>query len=350
MTSPGDDGFEEALRRALSDAASEVEPGADGLDKIRARIGDRPPRPWLLSVISGLADRVRHWTWRGHWSWQDSLPRLSALWERRSRRGNFRGQGVEWVRFVTVLAGVAVLAAIALGVQPFRHAILQAGSSLNEGGGPTRSSAGTEGNATQAANGSTPTTATVASGGGPSSQARTSASGRAAAPHPTSSARCVSGALPVLSAGQPSQATVAAKTGGTSSGTSSSGTSSATRVASPLSSGSSRPAEPVYTSANVPTCPVGTPTGTPTPTPTSSSASLVPTPSDDPSTQWSAPSWSDPTPTPTASGSSPSGDPSNGDPANGDPSSSAPDPPSRSWESWQQRRPADHRDQHHRRR
>ena len=52
MTSPEDDGLEEALRRALSDAASEIEPGADGLDKIRARIGDRRPRPWLLSVSS----------------------------------------------------------------------------------------------------------------------------------------------------------------------------------------------------------------------------------------------------------------------------------------------------------
>src|SRR6202035_593569 len=130
MTSPGDDGLEEALRRALSDAASEVKPGADGLDKIRARSGDRPPRPWLLSILSGLVDRLRHWTWRGHWAWPDSLPRLSALWERRSRRGNFPGQGAGWVRFVTVLAGVAALAAIALGVQPFRHAILQAGSSL----------------------------------------------------------------------------------------------------------------------------------------------------------------------------------------------------------------------------
>ena len=134
MTSPGDDGLEEALRRALSDAASEIEPGTDGLDRIRGRIGNRPPRPWLFSILSGLLDRVRHWTWRGHWAWQDSLPRLSALRERRSRRGNFQGQGAGWVRFVTVLAGIAALAGIALGVQPFRHAILQASSSLNGGG------------------------------------------------------------------------------------------------------------------------------------------------------------------------------------------------------------------------
>jgi len=125
MTSPEDDGLEEALRRALSDAASGLDPGTDGLDKIRARIGHRPSRPWLFSVLVGLVDRIRHWTWRGHWAWQESLPRPGALRERRSRRGNFLGWGIGF-RFVTVLAGIAVVASVALGVQPFRHAILQA--------------------------------------------------------------------------------------------------------------------------------------------------------------------------------------------------------------------------------
>src|SRR5487761_1186905 len=145
MTSPEDNSLEEALRRALSNAAGEVEPGSDGLDKIRARIGNRPPRPWLFSVLAGLIGRVRYWPWRGHWAWQDSLPGLRALQERRSRRGNFHGSGIGWLRYVTVLAGIAVLASIALGVQPVRHAILQASSSLNGGGGSTRSGAGTEG-------------------------------------------------------------------------------------------------------------------------------------------------------------------------------------------------------------
>ena len=94
MTSPEDNGLEEALRRALSDAASEVEPGTDGLEKIRARIGNRPPRPWLFSVLAGLIGRVRHWTWRGHWAWQDSLPRLGPPGSARSRRGNFPGWGI----------------------------------------------------------------------------------------------------------------------------------------------------------------------------------------------------------------------------------------------------------------
>ena len=149
MTSPEDDDLEQSLRRALSAAAGEVEPGDDGLDKIRTRIGDRPPRPWLLSVFFGVLDRARNWTWRGHWAWQDSLPGLSALRERRSRRSNFPRWDIRWLRLVTVVGGVSVIACIALGVQPFRQAILQASTSLNGGGATPRGSAGTEGNGTQ---------------------------------------------------------------------------------------------------------------------------------------------------------------------------------------------------------
>ncbi|MGH3206957.1 MAG: hypothetical protein ACRDNO_04280 [Trebonia sp.] len=341
MTSPEDDGLEETLRRALSDAADEVEPGTDGLDRIRARIDNRPPRPWLFSVLVGFVDRVRHWTWRGHWAWQDSLPRLKAPQERRSRRGNFRGRGFGWVRYVTVLAGIAVLASVALGVQPLRHAILQAGSSLNGGGGPPRASAGTEGNGTQASGGSaTPTTATVASGGGQTSQTHTTASGKAVAPQPTSSGRCVSTALPVVTTAKPSETTVA---------TGASSTAPATNVPSSASSSPTVPTEPVYTNSNAPTCPVAAPTRTPSPTPTSSSASPVPTPSDVPPTQTSSPTGTDPTgtdptatdPAPTASGSSPTGDP---------PTWSPSDPPTRTWTYRQGRRHADLLEWHHWRR
>ena len=344
MTSPEDDGLEEKLRRALSSAAGEVEPGAGGLDQIRARIRNRPPRPWLLSVLVGLVDRVRHWTWRGHWAWPDSLPRLRAPQERRSRRGNFQEWGFGWVRFVTVLAGIAVLAGMALAVQPFRHAILQAGSSLNGGGGGSpRASAGTEGSGTQAATGGTrtPSTATVASGAGQTSQARTTAAGKTAAPHPTSSGRCVSTVLPVVTSAKPSE---------TSAATGAAGTPSATNVATSLSASSSVPAAPVYTNSNVPTCPVAAPSTTPTPTPvpTSSSASLDPTPSDVPPTQAPPPTGTDPTPT--ASGSSPTGDPTNGDPASGDPTSSPWDSTSRSWADRQDERHAGLLDWHQRRR
>ena len=97
MTSPEDDNLEERLRRALSEAAGEVEPGSDGLDKIRARIGGRRPRPRLFSVLFGVVGWARNWTWRGHWAWQDSLPGLGALREWRSRRSNFPRWDIRWL-------------------------------------------------------------------------------------------------------------------------------------------------------------------------------------------------------------------------------------------------------------
>ncbi len=335
MTSPEDDGLEEALRRALSDAASEVEPGGDGLEKIRARIGDRPPRPWLLSVLVGLADRVRHWTWRGHWAWQDSLPGLSARRERRSRRSNFPGRGIGWLRLVTVLAGVAVLAGIALGVQPVRHAISQASSSLNGGGGSTNGGGGTEGKGTQAHGGATPTVGVASSGSGPVGQTGTVATNsHTATPRPAASGRCGSSALPSLTGAKPSQTSA---TPAASASTASAAPSTATPAA--RSAGSATSAQPVYTSTNEQTCPVTRPTRTPTPTPTSSSAAPIPTPADTSPTQASSPTWTDPTPTPTptSSGSSPTSDPRPWRP---------PDPPSRSRQDRGQRRHASLRDQH----
>src|SRR5581483_3959717 len=168
MTSPeDDDDLEEALRRALSEAVSEVEPGKDGLDKIRARIGDRPPRPWLSSVLVGLADRIRYWTWHGHWAWQESLPGLRALRERRSRRNTFPGWSIGWFRLVTILTGATVVASLALGRQPFRQAILQASTLLDGGDGPTPGSGAPEGDGTEAGGGSsTPATGGTTSGSG----------------------------------------------------------------------------------------------------------------------------------------------------------------------------------------
>ena len=71
-------GLEDALRRALSDAVSGIEPGSDGLDNIRARIGGRPPRPWLLAVLAGAAERVKSVTWRGHWAWPGLPPSIRS--------------------------------------------------------------------------------------------------------------------------------------------------------------------------------------------------------------------------------------------------------------------------------
>src|ERR1700756_536631 len=98
MTSPEDDGLEEELRRALSEAADAVETGTDGLDKIRDRIGSPPPRPPALRGLLGAVERVRYWTWRGHWAWTARLPELPEPREWRSRRSNFPRWGLGSLR------------------------------------------------------------------------------------------------------------------------------------------------------------------------------------------------------------------------------------------------------------
>jgi hypothetical protein len=313
MTSPGDDELEEALRRALSAAAGEVEPGADGLDKIRARIGGRQPRPWLLSVLSGVVDRVRHWTWGGHWAWRDSPSRLRAFWERRSRRSKFPRRDIGWLRPLTAVAGVALLAGVMLGVQPVRQAILQARTSLDGGGGAARDSVGTEGDGTRAGDGGAPTAdGATPAGGGPGGQAGSAAvPGQSPAPatHSASSAGCVSTVLPVVADAEPSQASVVPEASGTASA-------QAAAAASPTAS-SATPTQPYHTNADGPTCPGPVPTSSPTLTPAGSSP--APTPSDGPSTPAYTPPETgpsqEPTPTPTASSPSPTADPPSGSPS-----------------------------------
>src|SRR6202451_4909580 len=68
MTTP-EGGMEEVLRRGLAGAVERIEPSADGLERIRDRIGNRPPRPWLLAVGADALGTARHWVWPGHWSW-----------------------------------------------------------------------------------------------------------------------------------------------------------------------------------------------------------------------------------------------------------------------------------------
>lgn len=186
MTAP-DNGMEEALRRALTEAVSQVETGPEALERIRTRIGRRPPRPWLVSVIADVLHRVRNWTWRGHWAWQLSwawpatVPAPSALpWPRlrrlpgaprpgalrpsapRPEGARLPGSGrhprfvrldsINWLRPVAVLAGIAILASVSFGVQPFRQAIIAASTTVLTGGQPPTGGAGTDGSATRAGN------------------------------------------------------------------------------------------------------------------------------------------------------------------------------------------------------
>lgn len=119
MTAPEDD-LENALRQALSAAVDGVEPGSDGLERIRARTS-RPPRPWLIAMAGAVVERGRNWVWRGHWAW----PRYSPP------------ANVCWIRPVAVLVGAGLIAAVTLAVTPLRQAVVQASSAVLTGGQTT---------------------------------------------------------------------------------------------------------------------------------------------------------------------------------------------------------------------
>jgi hypothetical protein len=192
MTAP-DDGLEEELRRALDAAASQVEPGDSGLERILARTSRTAPRPWLASTVAEAFRRVRHWTWRGHWAWQDpgywrsgewrsaelavrvatarrqagvwgarawrpaaagagrARRRVIAWWARVWRSGMSawlvpgatspalrpvtRRQGRTWLRLAAGLAAAASVTAVTVAVPPLRAAFVQVGSTVLTSGG-----------------------------------------------------------------------------------------------------------------------------------------------------------------------------------------------------------------------
>src|ERR1700691_382640 len=198
MTGPEDD-LEQALRKALSAAVGGVEPGADGLERIRARTS-RPPRRWPLAMASGVVERARNWVWRGHWVW--ARPSFHQVGERvrhharhwagfsspvprampRSMsRALIQAARSNWVRPAAVLGGVASIAAAALAVPPLRQAIVQASSDVLTGGQTTAVlGTSTDGGGAPAGGG-----ARQPGPGQPSPGASSPAAGHAAAPATT---------------------------------------------------------------------------------------------------------------------------------------------------------------------
>ena len=325
MTSPEDDGLEEALRRALSEAAGEVEPGGDGLDKIHARIGSRPPRPWLLSVILGVVERVRYWTWRGHWAWPTSLPKIPGLRGTRSRRSNFPRMGIR----------VAPTRGSTRRDRGHRqrhawHSAIQARDPPGERRAEWRwrTTAGQRENRGQrsadhrrrerhACDGWR-SVGRGQAGAGPTPSA--AARSRTVKPHPAATAKCAPTTSPVAKGAQSSLTDVTPPQV--------SATTPSTQVTGPLVP--SPAASPQPDSTSTATCPVASPTASPTPTPTGSPSSPVPTP-------WATsptPTYTDPSPWPTT----PTADPS--PPGYHRPSPSG--PPSCSRPDRQRGMPADH--------
>jgi hypothetical protein len=282
MTSPGDDeGLEDELRRALSEAASGVEPNADGLDKIRARIAGRPPRPRLTSVLFGIVERVRNWTWRGHWAWPDRLSRLVEDRWPRLRRGSFPRRGTGSLRLAAVFAAVAVIASVTLGVQPLRNAILQASTALQGGGGTQRATVGTDANGAP----------TVVRGNGTSLPGGGQAGSGGTSPVTTTP----SAVKPHKSAAACPTSTADTQVSLTNIRTSA----TATAATTPVVAATVTPAQSGAANATTVTCPVS-PTESATPAPTASSGNWAPVST--PVTDYPTPTVSDPDtwPTPTA--------------------------------------------------
>ena len=303
-----EDGLEDALRRALSDAVGGIEPGRDGLDSIRARIGQRPPRPWLLAVLSGAVERVRFWTWRGHWAWPwRPLARAHLPWRARrprhrkgapadkpSRRGDTfpllgtLGGRFGWLWLTAGLVGIVVIASVSFGVQPVRQVFIQAGSTVLHGGDPDppRSGAGTDGAGAQA---TTDGPGALADGGvtGNAQPSPTSASGSRGGPGATAPGTGSSACQPPAS-GSPGEPTPTPADSGTTpstwwwaGGTASQG---AGQTASPPAADSTwspdQPtATPDSTATSALTCAVtpGTSTATPTVQPGVTGTSATPT-------------------------------------------------------------------------
>ena len=225
MTTP-DGGMEEALRWGLAETLGQIKPGADGLERIHARIGGRPPRPWLLAVGADTAAAARHWVWRGHWSpaWPAALPALPApaslalpgvlrrpwlalprlrrlprpgelLRRSPARRPAHAAPRVEvgWLRPVGVLAVIVMIASVSFGVQPFRQAIIQASNTVLSGPSQPSGGAGTDGDGTQTSNGAgSPGASPTSAGGHGRAGGAGTASSRGASPSPTVSATCAS--------------------------------------------------------------------------------------------------------------------------------------------------------------
>jgi hypothetical protein len=315
--------MEETLRRGLAAAVGPVQPGADGLDRIRARIAGRPPRPWLVAVAADAVGTARHWVWRGHWDWSWTgavpaavgpalprlrrLPRPGELLRPASARSAGRAQpaNVGWLRPAGVLAVIAVIASVSFGVGPFRQAIIQASSTVLSGG-PSQPAggAGTDGDGTQNGSGNgLPGASESPTGPGGRGGRVGATSSRGATASPTATASCAPTVTTAVTNAVASEAPTTAAAA--------SGAAAARRLTAELTADLSPTATPSATPSPTASCAKPSPSGTPTPstsagspatsaTPTTGATSPTPTDSPTPTPTTTTPT---PTPTPTDTGS-----------------------------------------------
>ena len=140
MTRPGSDGtpppghdFGEFLRHALHTAGDQVEPGQDGLERIRARVRSGPAYASKHAGATGahggfLPDMRRRWN-----AWRDGSP-AHGSGGRGAEPGHARPQPRDW-RVGLLRSGLAAACAVfaigvALAVPPLRQAFVQLGSAV----------------------------------------------------------------------------------------------------------------------------------------------------------------------------------------------------------------------------
>jgi hypothetical protein len=136
--------YEGLLRRALRSAVDSVEPSADGLDRIRARL--TRPRPlavaWATAVCSAVARRA------------SGGLHSASVWLQSARLWPVAapdGQRLAWVRTAAAVAAVTVIMAMSVStLTPLgRQMLSQAGTLLHSIGGGTPPGPGVPGTAGQ---------------------------------------------------------------------------------------------------------------------------------------------------------------------------------------------------------
>lgn len=118
-----DDHFDEFLRRVLHEEANAVEPGDDGLERIRARLTRPRPVPvaWVMAVASGTGRRVQG-AWGSASAWLRTLPGGAPAPPRSAPDGQPR----RWRSPVVLAAAGAVV--VVVGILAFTPLPQQAAS------------------------------------------------------------------------------------------------------------------------------------------------------------------------------------------------------------------------------
>jgi hypothetical protein len=152
--------FDEVLRRALRGAADSIEPGGDGLERIRARLSMPRPLPiaWLMTGYADAVMRLRS-ALEGGIAWLRAVPGSGQPGDGRCRHGydqvrralsalapGHLAQRYGWLRTVAIASAVVVAGAGGYGLTQLRSAVsdtggvvilpLPGGGSHTKGGSP----------------------------------------------------------------------------------------------------------------------------------------------------------------------------------------------------------------------